>query len=138
MTRLHPVLLAIAIAASGCATTQQEKVQDGSAAYCPFMGAAVCAKLVQGEAPSRVSSGSPATARAYLRYVNADAQWTKYNAVLLQPVTFWADDDSKVSVKEQHDLTAFFQQSLEKQLGTKYQMVNEPGPNVMRIQVAID
>lgn len=138
MGRSLGALLTIVVLAAACATTQQVAVQPGSQSYCPFMGAAVCAKLVQTGEPSRFSSGSPDSSRAFLRYVDGSAQWTQYNAVMLQPVTFWADDDSKVSVKDQHELTNFFYQALEKQLGAKYRMTDAPGPGVMRIQVALD
>ena len=137
MTRL--LLALVAIISVGCATTQQVALQPGGqSTYCPFMGAALCSKLEPTSEPSRFSSGAPDSSRALLRYVDTSAQWTKYNAVLIQPVTFWADDDSKISVKEQHDLTNFFFQALEKQLGTKYSVVTDPAPGVMRVQVAID
>jgi len=131
--------LAFAALTAGCATTQQVALdQAGRAGYCPFMGAALCAKLEPTGEPSRFSSGAPDTSRALLRYVDANAKWTTYNSVMIQPVTFWADDDSKISPKEQHDLTNFFHQTLEKQLGTKYTVVTDPAAGVMRVQVAID
>ena len=125
--------LALALLAAGCATTQQTKLTDES--YCPFVGNTVCAELVTAEAPSRFGSGGKV---AYLRYINPNAKWTSYKSILLQPVTYWAGDEAKLSVKDQHMLTNYFYQQLEKQLGTKFQLVSEPGPGVMRVQVAID
>ena len=136
MTQIRRAAVILSFAAllgSGCATTQQTKVTDEN--YCPFMGNALCAKLVTAEAPSRFGSGGKV---AYLRYVNPDAKWTTYKSVMLQPVTFWAGDDDKLSTKDQHQLTNYFYQALEKQLGTKFQMVSEPGPGVMRVQVALE
>jgi len=138
MTKSFGILLTVALLFAGCATTQEVAVNTGASSYCPFMGPTLCAKLVQTGEPSRFTSGAPDSSRVYLRYVDASAQWTKYNAVMLQPVTFWADDDSKISVKDQHELTNFFYQALEKQLGAKYKMVDAPGPSVMRVQVALD
>ena len=137
MTRL--LLALVAIISVGCATTQQVALQPGGqSTYCPFMGAALCAKLESTGEPSRFSSGAPDSTRVLLRYVDSTAQWSKYNSVMIQPVTFWADDDSKISPKEQHDLTNFFYQTLEKQFAAKYTVVADPAPGVMRVQVAID
>jgi len=138
MNRSSGILLTVALLFAGCATTQEVAVNTGAASYCPFMGPTLCAKLVQTGDPSRFTSGAPDSSRVFLRYVDSNAQWAKYNAVLIQPVTFWADDDSKISPKEQHDLTNYFYQALEKQLGAKFQVVSDPAPGVMRIQVAID
>jgi Protein of unknown function (DUF3313) len=131
-TRIYAALT-LAILAAGCATTQQTKVTDGN--YCPFLGSAVCAELVTAQAPSRFGSGGPT---AYLHYIDSSAKWTSYKSIMLQPVTFWADDTTKISTKEEHHLTNYFYQALEKQLGTKFQMVTEPGPGVMRVQVALE
>lgn len=131
--------VALAALAVGCATTQQVALdQAGRSSYCPFMGAALCARLAATGEPSRFSSGNPDTSRVLLRYVDSNAHWTSYNSVMIQPVTFWADDDSKISPKEQQELTNFFHQALETQLATKYSVVTAPAPGVMRIQVAID
>ena len=127
------LVLTLALLAAGCATTQQTKVTDEN--YCPFMGNALCAKLVTAEDPSRFGSGGKV---AYLRYVNPNAKWTTYKSVMLQPVTFWAGDDDKLSTKDQHQLTNYFYQALEKQLGPRFQMVGEPGPGVLRLQVALE
>jgi len=72
-----------------------------------------------------------------LRYANPSVQWTQYNKVLLEPVSFWGDDKTKISAADQQMLTNFLHQQLYDQLGQKYQMVSEPGPGVMRLQVAI-
>jgi hypothetical protein len=130
------VNLTLALLAAGCATTQQAAVTEKN--YCPFLGSAICAQLVEGKDPSRFSSAGPAASMAYLRYVNARADWSKYKSIELQPVTFWDDGDDAVSAKDQHSLTNYFYQALEKSLGTAFTMVREPGPGVMRVQVAIE
>ncbi len=127
--------LVLALAASGCAVTQPVAVTDKN--YCPFMGDALCAQLVEAKQPSRFSSGRPFESVAYLHYVNPNAEWTKYKGVMLQPVTFWAGDDVKISSADQHMLADFFYQSLEKQLGAIFKLVDQPGPGVMRVQVAL-
>ena len=130
--------LALALAAVGCATTQQVKVRDQN--YCPFLGPDLCARLTPSTPPGRFSgaaiagSGVPV---ADLRYINPKAQWTQYHKVLLVPVTFWGGDDTKVSAKDQRMLCDYFYQALEKALSEKFEIVQEPGPGVMTIEVAL-
>jgi hypothetical protein len=117
--------LALAGLAAGCAVTQRAKL--GEQNYCPFLGNTVCSQL------------TPTTDKkeADLRYINPNAQWTQYNKVLLAPVTFWGSDSSKLSAADQHTLTNYFYQTLEQQLSKKFQVVTQPGPGVMAIQVAL-
>src|SRR5438034_9591659 len=72
-----------------------------------------------------------------LRYINPEAQWTQYRKVLLEPVTFWGDDRTKISAADQQMFCNFLHEQLYDQLGKKYELVTEPGPGVMRLQVAI-
>jgi hypothetical protein len=128
----------LALFASACATTQQVAVSD--AGYCPFLGSALCAQLTKTGTPGRFSGGEKSeggTALADLRYLNPSAQWAKYDKVMIAPVTYWAADDSNISPESQHMLTDFCQQALYTHLSTKYQVVREPGPGVMLVQVAL-
>ena len=61
MHRLVGLALAAALIASGCATTQEAAVTDKN--YCPFLGNAVCARLVEGKDPSMLSSARPTSRR---------------------------------------------------------------------------
>jgi hypothetical protein len=124
-TRFVVAGAALATLAAGCAVTQKEKVTGQN--YCPFLGTAVCSQLI------------PTTDKkeADLRYINPSAQWTQYNKVLIEPVTFWGSDSSKLSAADQRTLTNYFHQALEKQLATKFQVVTQAGPGVMSIQIAL-
>ena len=75
--------------------------------------------------------------QASLRYVNTAAQWTQYNKILLEPVTFWGGDTTKVPPADQQALCSFLYQALREELGKKFQLVEEAGPGVMRLQVAL-
>jgi hypothetical protein len=77
-------------------------------------------------------------AESDLSYMNPEAQWTQYKKVMIAPVTFWGDDNTKVSAKDQHELTNYFYHALEKQLGKKFKVVDKPGPGVLTIQVALE
>ena len=120
-SRLAVVGFALAIAAAGCATTQRVAVSDQN--YYPFLGSTVCAQRTATEVPGRFSSGKP---EADLRYINPNAQWTQYSKVMIAPVTFWGGDDTKVSAKDQHELTNYFYQALQQQLAKKFTVVDQP------------
>jgi hypothetical protein len=129
--------LAVALAAAACATTQQVKPEGN---YCAFLGSAVCARLTPTATPGRLSgaaiagSGEPVAA---LRYIDPSARWTQYKKVLLEPVTFWGGDDTKVSPADQDMLTDFFYQAIEQALSKDFELVDKPGPGVLTIHVAL-
>jgi len=118
--------LALATLVAGCALTQQVPLTDQN--YCPFLGSAVCGMLT----PTNDKK------EADLRYVNPSARWTQYSKVLIEPVTFWGGDQTKLSAAEQRQLTNYMYQALNQQLAQKFQVVDQPGPGVMAIQVALD
>jgi hypothetical protein len=130
------VLCALAL---GCAMTQQEDVSSGERqASCAFLGPDVCGKLEVSETPTRFQGEpDPAEALANLRYLNPDTNWRQYKQVILPPVTFWGDDQTKLSAEDQQKLIDFFHAQLEQQLGAKFPIVQEPGPGVMSVQVAL-
>jgi len=118
--------LVLSTALAGCAVTQRAKV--GGENYCPFLGNDVCGML----------TATTDKKEADLRYVNPSARWSQYTKVLIEPVTFWGGDQSKLSPADQRTLTNFFYQTLTQQLAKKFQMVDQAGPGVMTIQVALE
>jgi hypothetical protein len=53
--------------------------------------------------------GAPGSGQeAMLRYMAPSVQWSNYKQILVLPVTFWADDDSKVPTKDQQILCNYF------------------------------
>src|SRR5262249_11276792 len=72
-----------------------------------------------------------------MRYVNPNANWTQYQKVLIDPVTFWGSDTTKIAAEDQQTLTNFFYQALREELGKKFEVVDQAGPGVMRVQVAL-
>ncbi|MFA5919954.1 MAG: DUF3313 domain-containing protein [Methylococcaceae bacterium] len=75
--------------------------------------------------------------QADLRYVNPAAQWTHYNKIMIDPVTFWAGDSTPISPADQQMLVNYFFQQLKTKLGQKFAIVNQPGLGVMKLDVAI-
>jgi hypothetical protein len=109
---------------TGCSTTQQVTVRD-EPGICAFLGE-VCHELQPG-----------APGEGGLRWVNPTSDPTRYHQVLLEVVGFFGTDVSKVPPADQERLTALFQQSLTDALATKYQIVDQPAPGTVQLQVVI-
>jgi hypothetical protein len=109
---------------SACATTQKATL-DRAALNCGLLGD-VCGKLTPGGQD-----------QASLRYVSPSARWTDYNKVMIEPVTFWGGDTTSVSAADQQMLVNYFSQQLKLQLGKKFQVVDQAGPGVMKLAVAM-
>jgi len=118
------IMFCLATFALGCAATQQVEIKKTDI-KCGFLGSD-CDRLIAGE------QGQPA-----LRYVNPNANWTQYKKLIVDPVTFWGSDTTKVSAADQQALIDYFSSVLREQLGTKFELVDQPGPGVMRLQVAL-
>ncbi len=114
----------VVLLVSACATTKQVAVQD-QPAVCGFLGD-VCRELKPGQ-----------EGEAGLRWVNPKVQLTRYNKVMINMVGFFGSDASKVSPKDEQALTDFFAKALNDELSKKYQVVDQAGPGVVKIQVAI-
>jgi hypothetical protein len=74
---------------------------------------------------------------AALRYLNPNVNWSSYNKIIVAPVTFWADDDSKVSAEDQQSLCNYTYSVFEKELGKNFVIVDQPGPGVMKFSAAL-
>lgn len=117
---------------------------------CPLLGLGLLllsACTATQKAPVTQASGFLGTDRAKLsvggkeqagmRYINPSAQWTQYKKIIIDPVTFWGGDTTKVSAPDQQALVNYFSQQLHEQLGKKFEIVNKPGPGVMKLAVAM-
>jgi hypothetical protein len=109
---------------TGCSTTQQVTVRD-EPGICAFLGE-VCHELQPG-----------APGEAGLRWVNPTSDPTRYHQVIVEVVGLFGTDVSKVPPVHQERLTALFQQSLTDALATKYQVVDQPAPGTVQLQVVI-
>ncbi|MBI3798501.1 MAG: DUF3313 domain-containing protein [Deltaproteobacteria bacterium] len=122
--RYGMAMLCLATVTTACSATQQVKVTQTDL-KCGFLGSA-CDRLTPG-----------AEGQAALRYLNPNANWTQYNKIILDPVTYWGSDTTKISAADQQTLVNYFDQVLHEDLGKKFQIVDQPGPGVMRLQVAL-
>jgi hypothetical protein len=110
---------------AGCTTTVQ-RTAEPSPVVCGFLGADLCAELTPG-----------AREEAGLRYVNPKGMFTQYDKVMLVVVGFFGGDPAKVSPKDEQRLTNVFYKELQEALAKRYQVVDEVGPGVMKVEVAL-
>ena len=77
---------------------------------------------------------------ALLVYRNPDAPWVSYEKIKLDPVTIWAGEGSEFedfSEPERQELADTLYTMVHEELSQDFQMVDELGPGVLRVQVAI-
>jgi Protein of unknown function (DUF3313) len=122
--RIGVAALCVIALATACTTTQQVAVKRADV-NCGLLGSD-CDRLTPG-----------AKGQFDLRYVNTSVNWRQYSKIIVDPVTFWGGDTTKISAAEQQALTGYFFQVLRERLGKRFQLVDEPGPGVMRLQVAL-
>ena len=119
-----PLLGLCLLLLSACSTTQKVAINQADL-NCAFL-ANDCSLLTPG---GEGQNG--------LRWLNPAAQWTQYNKIMIDPVTFWGGSTTSISASDQQMLVNYFNQQLNKELGQKFQIVTEPGPGVMKLSVAI-
>jgi len=126
------VSICLLLGAGGCAATQEARSVEKSG----FLGD--YSMLKEGE---RSTFAQGAQNQALLIYKNPAADWRKYKKIQLDPVTVWmSQKDSQlkdVAVEDRQRLSALLWSKLDEQLRKDYEMTAEPGPDVLRIQVAI-
>ena len=125
--------LALLLGSIGCSTTEQQQpniiakaqgTQNPVPAFSGFLGDY-----------SRLQPGGEE--QPLYRYVAPGVDWSQYKAVMIDPVTFWGGQDSSVSPEEQQQLTTYFYNKLRESMVKYFSVVDQPGPGVMRLQVAI-
>ncbi len=73
---------------------------------------------------------------AYLIYINPSANWSRYNAIILDSVTLWGTSD-KLSDEDRQKITGIAYNALYDTLNKNFTLVNAAGPNVIRLRAAI-
>ena len=56
---------------------------------------------------------------------------------MIAPVTFWAQDDSKVSAADEQTLCNFAHSAFVTNLGKNFNIVDQPGPGVIKLFAAL-
>ncbi|MGO9265421.1 MAG: DUF3313 domain-containing protein [Candidatus Binataceae bacterium] len=126
--------LALVLMASGCSTTVQSTPEAAKAVESGGpLPSAVTGFL--GPDASKLAPGPEGGAA--LAWINPDAQWSSYTKIQLLPVEFWAGADSKVPAADQATLTEYFYNQLQTNLSKSFTLVDQPGPGVMTLHVAL-
>jgi hypothetical protein len=133
-TGVAAMSLAAALLAAGCSTTVESKPEAAKALESGGpLPSAVTGFL--GPDASRLAPGPEGGAA--LAWLNPNAQWSTYTKIQLMPVEFWAAADSKVSAADQATLTEYFYNQLQTNLSKSFTLVDQPGPGVMTLRVAL-
>jgi hypothetical protein len=77
---------------------------------------------------------------ALMRYVDPEADFSRYDKIKLDPVMVWTRSKSGLSAlpaEEVQSLVDHLDASLRESLARDYSLVERPGPGVMRLRVAI-
>jgi hypothetical protein len=116
------MLVAIAALLAGCATTRQSR---GVGEPSGFLGDYSDLREGKGD-------------EAQLVYIRPDVDWARYTAIQIDSVTLWRDAKTEdVPPEDQQHLTDYLYESLHEALSKDYEIVDRPGPNVMRLRAAI-
>jgi len=133
-TGIAAASLAAALLASGCSTT----VESAPAAAKAIESGGPLPSTVTGFLGPDASKLAPGPeGGAALVWLNPNAQWSSYTKIQLLPVEFWAAADSKVPAADQATLTEYFYNQLQTNLSKSFTMVDQPGPGVMTLRVAL-
>lgn len=113
-------VIVAAAALAGCAAGQAGKAKPSG-----FLGD--YAQLHQG-----------GEGQALLVYVDPKVRFSTYRKMIIDPVTIWRDAETKdIPPDEAQDLIDDLDDVLRMTLDDDYQLVKEPGPDVLRLRVAI-
>jgi hypothetical protein len=73
-------------------------------------------------------------------YLMQGVDFKRYTKIMMEPVTFYLKEDAKnkgINAGDMKDLSDAFHKAVAKELEGAYPLVSQPGPDVMRIRVAI-
>lgn len=108
----------------GCTSTYQKRSVEGSG----FLGDYSQLKDRGGDT-------------AMLSYIAPKVDFREYNKIMIDPIRAYAKDKdssmAKMSKEDQKRLLNYFDAALREQLKTDYILVNQPGPGVLRLRVAV-
>ena len=110
-----------ALLLSGCATTRQTR----SVEVTGFLGD--YSMLEEGK-----------RGEAQLLYIDESVDFSRYDSVMIDTVTIWySERTKKLDPKDEQRLTDYFYHAIHEELFEAFRIVNEPGPNVLRVRAAL-
>ena len=119
------------IALAGCAVTEKEtptpqNMSEGTTGGSGFLSSETYAKLQQGTKD-----------QVGLVYINPNVDWRQYNKVMIAAVTVGLGPNDQVSDQDEQTLSSYYYHALERDLSKDFTLVNQPGPDVMIVRVAL-
>jgi Protein of unknown function (DUF3313) len=94
-----------------------------------------------GEYYGLLGPGDPERYEAIRRYVAPDVDAASYDKVIVDPVTAWADpeqvDTEGLQLADVQELADYLHAVLRDELDDDFELVSEPQPNTLRVQVAL-
>ena len=112
---------------SGCASTNGKAKEDEGPKYSGFLSD--YSKL----------EPDPDGSKA-MHYLNPQADMKKYNKFLLERIIVWIKDDAEykgIDPDAMKAMTDYFHEAIVRELGSDYTLVTEPGPDVLRVRIAV-
>jgi hypothetical protein len=134
LSSIAAIGLATMLLFAGCSTTVESKPEAAKALE---SGGTLPPAVTSFFGPDASKLQPGPQGGAALAYINPNAQWSKYTKIQLQPVEFWAAPDTKVSESDQQMLTSYFYNKLTEDLSKSFTLVNQPGPDVLTLRVAL-
>jgi len=125
ITRAIVITIALVTAlviAAACATTRQSR---GTGEASGFLGDYSDLRKGEKDEPQLI-------------YIRPGVDWARYEMIHIESVTLWRNEKTDdVPEEEQQILTDFLYHALHEQLDQDYEIVDEPGPNVLQLRAAI-
>jgi len=115
-------LVTAAVIAVACATTRQSR---GTGEASGFLGDYSDLRKGEKDEPQLI-------------FIRPDVDWARYESIYIESVTLWRNEKTDdVPEEEQQLLTDFFFHALHQQLSEDYEIVDRPGPDVLKLRAAI-
>jgi hypothetical protein len=112
---------------AGCATTNGKATESEGPKYTGFL--------------SDYSKLEPDTdGSKAMHYINPQADMKKYKKFLLERIIVWLKDDADykgIDPDVMKAMTDYFHEAIVRELGSDYTLVTEPGPDVLRVRIAV-
>ena len=115
----------------------------------PWLAVAVCMALAgcatvkpvpySGIASSSYLSPDSHNSRVPYRY-DTPANWRSYTKIILDPVTVYQGADNQFGTMRDEDrnaLASYMQSKFTEKLGSRFQLVNEPGPGTLQVKLTL-
>jgi Protein of unknown function (DUF3313) len=86
--------------------------------------------------PAQMKPGPAGSELLY--YQDLDAESSRYARIIIEPVTLWCGDMTlDIAPEDQFVLSVYMYQVLRQHLGHDFTIVDQPGPGVMRLRIAV-